>query len=308
MKFEGFPNKKQQLIKRITDLTGKTAVYSGAPDFSYDIGDYRVLRDGTLLVLDEDAKSDVLNTLINERLLIDPLFPSSVEGMIGGPDALNREPAPEPKETKSYTPSPVTWTFSTAREENCRTYDEPIVIQDRVVSTQTMVNLLNMIYSKGDILNRVVGKPRSFWVSDRVILDLPYEHPQTFKDIARILRVRDEPKLRGIELTPTAVTFTGFPETNDYVVRRAYEKLAEAMYGHAVNTKWISSKQQPIENERYFFRNWINHMGFKGPENKTYRDILMHNLGGNASFRTRDQFIAHKARRADGRKEAEVAV
>lgn len=258
-----------------------------------------MLRDGTLLVLDEDAKSDVLNTLIDERLLVDPIFPPSVEGMIGGPDALKREPAPEPVEKKPYTPAPITWTYSVAREGHCRTYDEPIVIQDRVVATQTMVNLLNMLHSKGEILSRVVGRPKAFWVSDQVVLALPYEQPRTFKELARVLRVRKEPKLKGIELTPTSVAFTGFPATNDYVVRRAYERLAESMYGYAAQRKWISSKQQPVENEKYFFRNWLNHMDFRGPENKTYRELLLKNLDGNASYRTKEQFFASKARKTE---------
>lgn len=179
-------------------------------------------------------------------------------------------------------------------------YDQPVVIRDRVVTVQTMVNLINMIYSKGDVINHALLSRRGFWVDEKVIAQLPYERPQSFQALMHLLKTKDRAGLvRGIEFTPNTVSFTAFPSTQDYTTRKSYEMLAEAMYRHATQTQWVCSKKQEPDNEKYYFRNWLNHIGMGGQENRTYREILLKNLEGNGSFRTKAQLAAYRTRREE---------
>lgn len=308
MKIEGYPDKKNLLIGRLTGLIHKIPVYNGAPEFSYDVGPYRVTRDGALTVLEDDADPVVLDTLIQEQLLVDPEMQAAPAEEAGpsGPETVPvssqaigmQESVTEPEQN----PEPAAQTFSVVKEVRSKSYGEPIVISDRVVTVQTMVNLLNMIHSKGEILNHALLQRRAFWVDERVIADLPYEKPASFQALTRILKTKERAGLaRGIEFTPTSVIFTGFPATNDPAVRKTYEQLARAMYSNASAMKWISSKQQSPDNERYYFRNWLNHIGLSGQENATYREILLKNLDGNGTYRTKAQLVAYRSRRKEER-------
>lgn len=301
MKFKGYPQKKNQLIGRLKDLTGAKPTYNGVPDFSYDIGSYRVLRDGSMVVLPEKMDDGILERLINEGLVVDENYAETVETneMTGTVD-LEKDLEP------GISSSPLI--NSITEEEKDRVYNEPIVIKEHGIEIRTMVNLLNMIGSKGEILSKAVGRPSAFWISENVLYDIAYERPTNFYSLTRILRTSDRAGLlRGLELTPDSITFSGFPQTNDFIVRQAYEELAKAMYAYSKQMKYISNRKQDVVNEKYYFRNWMNHLGLGGPQNKTFRDILMKRLCGNSSYRTRAQMLAYEAGRARKRKELQAA-
>ncbi len=69
MKIKGLLTDRQPLIAAIQEKTGFTAVYAGAPSFRYAIGVYTVLRDGSLLVDDDKADTDVLEYLAGLGLI-----------------------------------------------------------------------------------------------------------------------------------------------------------------------------------------------------------------------------------------------
>lgn len=278
MKFKGNASSKNLLAKRLAELTGKPAIYTGAPAFSYTIGDYHVSRNGTLEVDENLAERSIISTLVREQL-------------IQGTESI----ATESVEVPPTIPKPVVEKSDDhTKEKKRKSYGDAVVIKDRFIPVQTMINLINMIGAKGEVLSKSIGKANAFWVSDNIIYDLPYEDPKTFDDLHRILQTADGKLVRGIEFTPKSVILSGFPKTNDIVVRGAYETLAEAMYKYASTRKWVSCRRMDSSNEKYYFRIWLNHLGLGGPENKTYREIFMKNLDGNCSYRTRSQLIAHR--------------
>ena len=281
MKLKGNASRKNHLVKRISELTGKPAVYSGAPAFSYKIGNYCVCRDGSLEIDEDLAERNVIGTLVREKLI------ESTETIV----PMSEEEPSEDVETETVIEKGED---GVAKERVRKSYDEAVMIKDRFIPVQTMINLVNMIGAKGEVLSKSIGKPNAFWISDNIIYDLPYENPKTFDELDHILKVADGKLVRGIEFTPRSVIFSGFPKTNDIVVRGAYETLTEAMYKYASAVRWVSGKRMNNSNEKYYFRIWLNHIGLGGPENKTYREILMKNLDGNCSYRTRGQLIAHR--------------
>lgn len=296
MRIEGYPEKKNQLIGRLTGLTGKQAIYNGAPNFTYDIGDYRVMRDGSIAILEENLDSDVLDTLISEKLLVDP-NPDLAKEIDEPVEEATPAIDPEPDQESKSEAAPA-WNYGVANEAHV--YDNPIVIRARRIPIKTMVNLINMLYSKGEILSSVVGRPKAFWVSEVTIAEIPYQKPTSYQSLMKIIKRDDRVEMvRGIEFKPDAVIFTGFPETDDFLKRKAYEKLAECLYEHASEKNWISSKRTECPNEKYFCRNFFNRIGLGGAENKSIRELLMKNLCGNSAYRTREQLVAVRSRRHD---------
>lgn len=69
LKFELNVAERKTLAKRMEDLTGIHPYYTKAPLYSYDIGNYTIDRDGSLLVEPENADAELLTTLLNEGLI-----------------------------------------------------------------------------------------------------------------------------------------------------------------------------------------------------------------------------------------------
>lgn len=69
VKFKGLLTDRQPLIGALEQETASTAVYQGAPSFRYVIGDYTVLRDGSLEVADGRADRALLSRLASNGLI-----------------------------------------------------------------------------------------------------------------------------------------------------------------------------------------------------------------------------------------------
>ena len=53
----------------------------------------------------------------------------------------------------------------------------------------------------------------------------------------------------------------------------------------ALKQKRITTKEKPVDNEKYAFRCFLLRLGFIGAEYKTARKILLKNLSGSSAFR-----------------------
>ena len=69
LKFELNVAERKTLANRMEDLTGVHPIYTRAPLYAYEIGDYTIDRDGNLLVEAEKADADLLTTLLNEEMI-----------------------------------------------------------------------------------------------------------------------------------------------------------------------------------------------------------------------------------------------
>ena len=68
MKYEKAVENRKEIVKRLEALTEKKAVYTKMPRCAYEIGEFIVERDGTL-VTSEVAQQDVIKVLISEGLI-----------------------------------------------------------------------------------------------------------------------------------------------------------------------------------------------------------------------------------------------
>lgn len=66
----------------------------------------------------------------------------------------------------------------------------------------------------------------------------------------------------------------------------AYGRLVTAICKMAKEQKRVTATEKPVENEKFTMRLFLIRLGFIGDEYKTSRKILLHNLSGNASWKS----------------------
>ncbi len=112
---------RKKLVKRISDFIGMASVYLGPPTFSYQVGEFKVDRSGTVYTEDDEKGATVL------RMLIDEGYVEENQGENQGENV-----------------------------EETVTADIKIPLEG--FNGQQIKNLVNMIYSKQYLINKSVGK------------------------------------------------------------------------------------------------------------------------------------------------------
>lgn len=90
-----------------------------------------------------------------------------------------------------------------------------------------------------------------------------------------------------IEIREDRVVFPWFTEA-DPESATAYTDFVSALCRMSCEQKNVTSKEKPVENEKYAFRCFLLRLGFIGPQYKNDRKILLKNLTGTAAFRKGD--------------------
>ena len=152
----------------------------------------------------------------------------------------------------------------------------------------TLRNLVNLIYSRGPLVNRATG---GHFEADAGLIETlkddrcTYTRANFFRAVADYEDQHGK-SLYGLTITPEAVSFTGFGEAADVDHLRAYGHLAVMMNNQALHQKRIQAKAVDAANEKYAMRIWLVRIGMDGDEFKQTRKILMEKLTGHSAFRT----------------------
>ena len=189
-------------------------------------------------------------------------------------------------------------------------------------TTRSMLNLINLIYTRGSLLSKSTGG--NFGVDKDLITiladDDEYESKEFLVDFIRE-HVEEGARLDGISFTDTHVIFTGFPQaitdnatTDNAVTDRGmtaergerdesleklevFKRLAARMNKMAKEQKRIVPKEITEPNEKYALRIWLIRLGMNGADCKLDRKILLQNLSGHTAFRTeadKEKWIARQ--------------
>ena len=155
-------------------------------------------------------------------------------------------------------------------------------------SGTTLRNLVNLIYSRGPLINKATGG--HFSVNEGLVETLKddrctYTRANFFRAVADYEDQHGK-SLYGLTITPETVSFTGFGEAADVDHLRAYGHLAVMMNNQALHQKRIQAKAVDAANEKYAMRIWLVRIGMDGDEFKQTRKILMEKLTGHSAFRT----------------------
>ena len=152
----------------------------------------------------------------------------------------------------------------------------------------TLRNLVNLIYSRGPLVNQATG---GHFEADAGLIEAlkddrcTYTRANFFRAVADYEDQHGK-SLYGLTITPEAVSFTGFGEAADVDHLRAYGHLAVMMNNQALHQKRIQAKAVDAANEKYAMRIWLVRIGMDGDEFKQTRKILMEKLTGHSAFRT----------------------
>ena len=173
----------------------------------------------------------------------------------------------------------------------------------------TLRNLVNLIYSRGPLVNQATG---GHFEADTGLIEAlkddrcTYTRANFFRSVADY-EDRHGKSLYGLTITPETVSFTGFVEAAEVDHLRAFGHLAVMINNQALHQKRIQAKAVDAANEKYAMRIWLVRIGMDGEEFKQTRKILMENLTGHSAFRTPAEAEKAKAKAQKKRDELRAA-
>lgn len=315
---------RKVLVSRLMALTGLHSQYTFMPRCAYIVGKYTVEKEGTL-VIEENTDPEIIQTLLDEGIIRDEDAPQTETTCEAVPeqeeetsdpvevteeeDQPDEEPAATAEESsvaeepsEDSEPAEETAEEDSADEDDSTEEEEPIPeeqpstedVDELTISlpmaghtAQSIRNFLNLMYSRGPLLNKAMGT--SFSVSNSLLDALEQATTRTVDEMLDKLEEyrlgAGDTGMTGICITAEKIslTFAG-PLTKDKV--SAYTELCSAMNRMAVTQKRIQAKTVNDANEKYALRIWLIRLGLNGDEHKALRKLLMQNLSGHAAFRT----------------------
>lgn len=317
---------RKVLVSRLMELTGLHSRYTFMPRCAYIVGSYTVEKEGTL-VIEDNAAPEIIRTLLDEGIIREegaetPETPEASEPETACEETTESE-CEESDETVDSTEDTQPTEESDTTAEESPEAQEP-VIEDEPMDTvndidadeapapteqptlqdvdeltislpmsghtaQSLRNFLNLMYSRGPLLNKAMST--NFTVSQGLLDALEQATPHTVNEMLDELEEYrmgvGTTGMTGIQITAEKIslTFAG-PLTQDKV--SAYTELCAAMNRMAIAQKRIQAKTVNDANEKYALRIWLIRLGLNGDEHKTLRKILMQNLSGHAAFRTEE--------------------
>ena len=325
LKFELNVAERKTLANRMEDLTGVHPIYTRAPLYAYEIGDYTIDRDGNLLVEAEKADADLLTTLLNEGLIrggenIEDAEseeqPTNVETELLDTQESEDVDAAEEDESLEDESDEATEPVTDEQEREEQQEDVPLDLELAFPTSQhtgvSLRNLVNLIYSRGRLISKATGG--HFHVEEDLIETLRDDSctytVANFIEALKSYEGQCGTAMEGLVITDEKVSFTGFPTAPDYDHLTAFGHLAILMNQQAINQKRIQAKEVNDSNEKYALRTWLLRLGMNGPDFKETRKILMENLTGHAAFRTDEEaqkFLAKEKAKRDALKAAKQA-
>lgn len=269
------PENRKEMVKAICELTGMNATYLFTPTYAYQIGTITVSRDGSIDCEDE-AMLEAIKPMLIER------------------GWLEAEETPEaPADSKEM---PVTVETIGAEQ-----MDITMPIPGWTVAQMT--NLLRMLFSKQNLINRMLGCDM-LSVEESFVIAISENASEDIADLeARVREANKTGVIRGFRISDEKATIRT-PFAQDEPTRwTAYADLLKGMLRVAETATRISLKRlDDPENEKYHANSWLMRMGFRGPQYKETRRILMGHLTGFAAFRRAADMQAHKERVAQRRR------
>ena len=276
------PENRKEMVKMICELTGLPSTYMGMPSAAYHVGSITVSRDGTIDCEDE-AMLSTLKPMLIERGWLEA-------------EAQSEMPA-EPE-----SPADSKDMLETVETISVEQMDITMPIPGWTVAQMT--NLLRMLFSKQNLINRMLSCDM-LSVEESFVKAISENPPESTADLeARVQEAIEAGSVRGFRLSDEQVTLST-PFAQDEPTRwTAYADLLKGMLRIAETATRINLKRlDDPENEKYHANSWLMRMGLRGPQYKETRRILMGHLIGFAAFRSVADMQVHKERVARKRRE-----
>ena len=260
----------------------------------------------------QDGVGESEDTEDSEGIEPDRMVPDNVSEEAASEESVSQEPqsdGPDTEETDHADPENSENTDDDAVREEPLDMNMNFEIPLGAHTGATLRNLVNLIYSRGPLVNQATG---GHFEADAGLIEAlkddrcTYTRANFFRAVADYEDQHGK-SLYGLTITPETVNFTGCGEAADVDHLRAFGHLAVMMNNQALHQKRIQAKAVDATNEKYAMRIWLVRIGMDGEEFKRTRKILMEKLTGHSAFRTPAEAEKAKAKAQKKRDELRAA-
>lgn len=282
MKLKTHPENRKDMVKAISELIELPSAYMGMPSAAFRVGPITINRDGTIDCEDETMIETVKPMLIERGWL----------------------EAEEDSEAPAAPEAPADFKEIPDDTEPIRTDRMDIAMPVENWTVSQLTNLLRMLYSKQDLINRMLDYGM-LSIEESFITAISENPPETAADFEeRMLKAIEGDCICGFRIAD-GKTALSVPFAEDEPTRwTAYADLLKGILKTAETASRISIKRlDDSENEKYHANSWLMRMGFGGADYKETRRILMGHLTGYAAFKSVADMEAHKERQAQRRRD-----
>lgn len=150
----------------------------------------------------------------------------------------------------------------------------------------TLRNLINMIYSKHELIIKSLGISGEI-INEEFVKGINETEIRTLEEFKTKADNIGKENCKGIEFDfeNKKIYFKFINEESDEEKIKAYTQFIELLDQSAKELKHASSKVSVTNNPKFTFRVFLIRLGMVGDEYKITRKILLKNLEGNAAFR-----------------------
>jgi hypothetical protein len=264
LKYNVTGSARKSLVGAISTALDAPTNYLGAPTFAYEVGGYRIDKDGTLAGPDN---LDLENSLHQAGFDADGDSrkydeADTYESGLWGAGALDEFPDIDQHHPGQYVnpDAPITETMQ-------KQIDEVIAFEDFQMDSREELGL-------------VIEMPRSSF-TDAALDNLKKLVESKGSLIKKALGV----ETLELEITDDKVRFPWFEDGTDPEAVKAYTHLVAALCEMARVQKRVTAKEKDTDNDKYAFRCFLLRLGFIGAVYKEERKILLQNLSGSSAFK-----------------------
>ena len=243
---------RKAMVGIVGKALGEKPVYSGAPTFSYKIGAFEIMKDGSLWFDDatDEATLARVRTALREEGFMSKGGEDETSCAATGADAPSRTEAaddePIPTETVVEEPAPMEAVMEEPDEDSLS-----ISLPRTLFTEMSLKNLNALLLSKG-----------------------------------RLIRHAFDIREATYTLTNDRIIFAWLHGTITDETAKAYAEFISKLCLMARTQKRVTAKEKIVDNEKYAFRCFLLRLGMIGNAYKESRKILLQNLTGSSAFKS----------------------
>ena len=296
---------RKALAKAIAEELHTEARYLRTPTYAYEVGGYTIDRYGNIT---GDDFAPIHDLLVAGGYIIDEAEPAAEEPMPAEEEApakaeveTDAEPAEEPADSEDEQQPAEPATTNTID-------DQTITIPAPGITVEQLRNLTYILYSRQYLLNLMTGGD-TIRIPVELIEALQEALPATPEDFTTLLDSHRELGLAGFDFKDEQFSLT-FPF---YETEPTKWTTFAGLQGRILQTALVATRvfpeliQPEEEAEKYAAHMWLQRMGYKGPEMKEQRNILLKHLHGYCAFSNGSKMQNHKDKYSAIRRERREA-
>ena len=302
---------RKALAKAIAEELHTEARYLRTPTYAYEIGEFTVDRDGNIV---GDDFTPLMGFLLRNGYITEDAATAQDENANAPAEeeAPAEEPVAAPFEKDTIEEPTAAADSDTDSEEPTSMLsdidEQTITIPAPDITVEQLRNLTYTLYSRQYILNLMTGGD-TIHIPLELIEALQEALPATPEDFTALLDSHRELGLKGFDFRDGQFSLT-FPfyetEPTKWTTFAGLQGriLQSALAATRVFPELIQSEE---EAEKYTAHIWLQRMGYKGPEMKEQRNILLKHLHGYCAFSNGSKMQNHKDKYSAIRRERREA-